>query len=221
MEKQLKSLLLKYRGAIKSIWIADKEINFLVNKKQKEIAKAASARLKGYKIRVNLLNLYFENIFEGNLYFYENINRSEILYDPNSFIDPIKKMIETGKISGTKQSFLMKFLKVSEHFKKVNSIKFDVLNNSVLLIVESSQAALLEYADFVPALKKVPKYLEKHLLPKGLEKRYIEWVKETIQTYREIEHGKKNLLTGSELDKIQKNAEEFRDRISSILESKE
>ncbi len=219
MEKQLKSLLLKYRGSIKSIWLQDREIYFLAKNRQKEIEKSALRSMKGYKVKIFLLNNYFENVFEGNLNFYENINQAQVLYDPNSFIDPIKKMVESGKITGTKQSFLLKFLKISEHFKKVNSIKFDVLNNSILLIVESSQAALLEYADKVPSLRKVPDYLEKYLVPRGLEKRYMEWVSGVIKNYKEIEHGNRGLPSGTELDIIQKKAEEFRDRINAILES--
>lgn len=219
LEKQLKTILQKNKKDIRSIWIKGREISFLVLSNQEKIKKSASKLVKNHTIKVFLVKNYFENIFEGNLDFYESINQADILYDPHSFIDPIKKMVASGKIMGTKQSFLLKFLKISDHFKKVNSIKFDVLNNAVLLIVESSQAALLEYADKVPPLKKVPEYLEKYLIPKGLEKRYVVWIKKTIEDYRNIEHGKMNIPSGEQLDQIQKRAEDFRDRISSILDS--
>lgn len=217
MEAQLKNIILKYRNQIKAIWIIKKEVSFLAKGKQKEIGKAAKRLLKGHRIKVYLLKDYFENIFEGEVSFYQSLAAAKILYDPNSFIDPIKKIVETGKIVGTKESYLLKFMKISEHFKNISRIRYDAMNNIILLIVESSQAALLKYADKIPPLKRVPDYLEKYLLPKGLEKRYVEWTRSVINRFRDIEHGKSVLPNGVELDLMQKKASEFRERINSLL----
>lgn len=220
MEKKLKKIIVRYKGQIKSIWSVKREINFLVKGKQKEIETYARRVLKGHKIKTYILKDYFENIFEGQIDFYQSLTAAEILYDPNAFIDPIKKIASTGKISGTKESYLLKFMKISDHFKNINKIKYDVLNNIILLVVESSQAALLQHADKIPPLKKVPDYLEAYLLPKGLEERYIGWSRKAINMYREIEHGKRGLPSGQELDDMQKKAEEFRERINILLPGK-
>lgn len=217
MEKELKKIILKYRNHLKSIWVSKKELNFLVKGRQKEIEKYSRKLIKNYKINTYRLQDYFENVFEGQLDFYQSLAASEVLFDPNAFIDPIKRIVDSGKILGTKESYLLKFMKVSEHFKNINRIKYDALNNIILLVVESSQAALLKYADKIPPLKRVPDYLEKHLKPKGLEERYIEWSRKTIGIFRDIEHGKRGVPSGTEIDEMQKKAGEFRERINALL----
>ncbi len=217
MEAELKKIIMKYRPQIKAIWVIKKEVIFLVKGKQKEIERAAKRLLKGHRIKVCLLKSYFENIFEGEAGFYQPLASAKILYDPNSFIDPIKKIVESGKILGTKESYVLKFMKISGHFKNISRIKYDVLNNIILLIVESSQAALVKYADKIPPLKRVPDSLQTYLEPKGFEKRYTEWARQVINRFREVEHGEGSLPSGAELDDMQKKAEEFRERIKLFI----
>lgn len=219
LEEVCARILKKYMSYIKSIALEGGLLLFLVSDKKQEIRRYASKF--NFPVRVELAENYLKNVFSGEEMVYERLGSSSILYDPEHLIDPIKEMIISGKIHGTKESLAGRFIGIGENFRKIDMIKHKILDNIYTAVVELSQALLIKKQDVTCNPKEVPKNIKKYLVDKRiLEKRYLEIAAEIIAVYKDIEHRKRPAITGLEMDSLQKKAEDFQGRVMELLEKK-
>ncbi|MBU1136088.1 MAG: hypothetical protein KJ559_01095 [Nanoarchaeota archaeon] len=210
-------LLKKFKKQINSILFYKNEITLIVSDKKSEIKKFASKL--NYPINVELAEKYFKEIIKGDKKAYSKISDSAIIYDPTHLIDPIKEMILEGEIIGTKEFFMRKFTAIDEHFRKINLVKLKVLDNIYTSVIEVSQALLIEKQNIFCTQREAIKNLKKYFVSnRKLEKKYLEIITEIITTFKDIEHKKTEMISGKEIDKLQKKAGLFRDRILELLE---
>ncbi len=209
-------LLKKYKNSIKSVLIEGNSVVVLVSDKKQEIKKYSEQ--KNYKVDVKNMEEYLKHLFAGEKVVYEKITDAKILYDPEHFIDPLQEMVFSGKIQGTKEDIMTKFISINEKFKKIEMIKHKILDNIYTSVVEMSQALLMAKKDIICKPKETLKFIEKCFVSKNiLEKKYHDIAKLIITTYKDIEHKKRSMVSGREIDFLQKKAEEYQNRVLELL----
>jgi len=219
LEQVCVKILKKYKKQIKSILLDEENITLIVSKKAKEIKSFVSKIDK--KIKVVNDDFYLKKIFLGEKRTYTKLGNAAIIYDPNHFIDPLQEMIKSGKIHGTKEDIKLRFIAIGEHFRKINMIKHKILDNIYMSIVEVGQAVLIEKFNIFCKPREVVENLTTQLnKKKKLEKKYINIAKEIIRLYKDIEHKKRDLPSGKELDLLQKKAEDYQNRMIELLNPK-
>ncbi|MEE9405866.1 MAG: hypothetical protein V3V26_00495 [Candidatus Aenigmarchaeota archaeon] len=224
------SLLGKYRKYVKSIWFAENTISVLildVSKSTKEdIEKFSLILLKTFnakydsavKLELAELSDYFRNVMEGDIGTYKMIRDASLLYDPSHFVHPIKKMVKTGMIHGTKEALMRRFHSINQHFREISREKLRVLDNIYMSIIEASQAAILAAGHPIPVPKQVPPSIKKYFVDKGLlEKKYLNQCSEIVKAFKSVEHREKPVPSGAELDKLQEIARQYRERLKELV----
>ena len=86
-------------------------------------------------------------------------------------------------------------------------------------ILTPTQAAIMLYGLPPPTPKETPEVLEDIFVKKEklLEPEYVKILKANVQLRKDIEHGTKKELSGTELDKYIKNAEKYLKRIRELF----
>ncbi len=227
------ALLDRYKAQIKSIWVSENTINVLVLEVSKarfgEIAKFGADLMsrinRDYKsdLKPNILRVedYFRDVLEGDVLTYSKIREARLLYDPSHFVSPIKRMVKTGQVMGTKEALLQKFILINQHFRAIKKLKMKVLDNIYMAVIETAQAALLARDRPIPTPKQVPLFIRKYFVNTGvLEPRFHKQCESIVRTFKDIEHEKRPVLSGKELDRFEKQAGEFIERLRELMAQK-
>ncbi len=240
LEEFAKGILKKYRNVVKSIWFVSKEmlketeegtviILFDDTKKfNKKLAEAyvhrLSERIKekyGFYIhpRHYLLSDYWTLIKEASPVTFCEIREGIPLYDPSGFFVPLKKLLEMGKIPGTKEAIRSLVEEAPERIEKVERrLKADILFHLFNACVESGQAALILLGVAPPIPKKLPKFLRLHPVKKGMLKESdVKDCEYVIRTWKDFEHGKKK-VEWEEVDKIFEKTARFVEKVEEMVE---
>lgn len=217
IEDSCRMLIKRFKKQIKSILFNNNILTLVVSDKKAGI-QHYSKKLP-CSIEIKLARDYFMEVLAGGKETYSEIRASSILYDPGHLLDSIQEMISKGEIVGTRESLLRKFIAIGEHFRKIDLIKYRVLDNIYRSTLDLSQALILEKHNIFSTQRDTVKYLELFFVKRGkLEKKYLNTAKEIITAFKDIEHKKREIVSGEELDLLQKNAELFRHRLLELLE---
>ena len=219
IEEILSKIIKKYKKEIISVIFEKKQILLIINSKSKEI----NDYCKKFKFRFKIVSFqnYLGEIMRGNKELYLTLSKSDILYDPGRFLDPLQELIKEGRVITTKESLVNRFDSINEYFKKINVTKYKVLDNIYTAVIDLSQALLIEKHNIYCTQKETLKYLEKYFVKTGvINKSDYENVKEIITLFKDIEHKKKEMVYGKELDALQKKADLYKEKVISLLENK-
>ncbi|HUW43944.1 MAG TPA: hypothetical protein VMV95_03225 [Bacillota bacterium] len=216
IEETLSKIIKKYKKEIISIIFEKNKILLILNSKTREIKDYC--RKFDFRFEVISSQNYLGRIIKGNQQSYFNLSKSEILYDPGRFLDPLQELIKEGKVIPMKESLMNRFDSINDYFKKISMIKHKILDNIYNSVIDFSQALLIENHNIYSTQKETIKYLEKHFAKPGIiGKGDYENVKEIIILFKDIEHKKKEMISGKELDSLQKKAELYKEKVTNLL----
>jgi hypothetical protein len=197
-------LLKKHRKETKSIWLSGSTVNVLL--------------LDISKPEISEISDYFRNVMEGDINTYKGIREASLIYDPGHFVQPIKKMVKTGMIHGTKEALMRKFHAINQHFRQISREKLRILDNIYMSVIEASQATILASGNPIPVPRQVPVSMEKHFVSTGLlEKKYLTQCKTIVEAFKSVEHRDRAIPSGIELDRLQILANSYRERLKELI----
>ena len=133
---------------------------------------------------------------------------------------PWKLLLEMGRIKPSPEAidtFVASGDKMMERvrFKLREIIEADIYWSTLT----PSQAALMMYGVAPPTPKETINIMEEIFVKKEklLEKRYIDILTEIRRYYKDLEHDKIKTLTGKDIDKLLKNANDYLKRIKKLF----
>jgi len=170
-------------------------------------------------VQVYLLTDFWQSVKDANPVMFTFIRDGVPIYDRGTFM-PWKALLRMGKLKPSPESidmFMSMGDKVVERAKKT---LLDILMGDIFWGVSTpSQALLMLYGLPPPNVKNTAKEFRKIFVEKEkmLEKKYADILEEiTIKYYKGYEHGKIKEVSGTELDKILKNVEDFLKRLKEL-----
>ncbi len=230
-----------YESNIKSIWIIppkEKEINMIfliddtleISKDKIDEMKLAASLIskkifKKYKItfvtQFQMLTDYWEAIKNGNPAIISEIRDGVSVYDPSGFFVPIKKLIQKGRVPGTKEAMKELIAHSPDELAKLKTqIKVDIISSMFDMIVDLSHALLIANGVSPPIPKKIPEYLRRHIVKKGILKNSdVEKIEYVIKFWKDVEHGRIKIddITSNELDNIIESVTSYVDDVELVL----
>ncbi len=217
MEEALSKIIKKYKKELISVIFEKEQILLIINSKSKEINNYC----KKFKFKFKTVSFqnYIGEIIRGDKKLYLALSKSDILYDPGRFLDPLQELIKEGRVITTKESLVNRFDSINEYFIKINVTKYKVLDNIYTAVIDLSQALLIEKHNIYCTQKETIKYLEKYFVKTSIiSKSDYNNVKEIIILFKDIEHKKKEMISGKELDALQKKADSYKEKVVGLLE---
>ena len=170
-------------------------------------------------IQVWILTDFWEGIKEANPVFFTFLRDGIPLYDRGIFM-PWKLLLQMGRIKPSQEAIDM-FMSTGDQI--LDRVRFKLkdigMEDTFYAILTPSQAALMLYGIPPPTPRETPDVMEDVFVKKEklLEKEYVEILRRNIKMRKELEHGTKKKLTGSEVDRLIRDAEKFLKRLNELF----
>lgn len=163
---------------------------------------------------------YWNLVRHGSPVTYSEIRQGVPLYDPTGFFLPLKKLLDKGKIPGTKEAMRSLISKAPRRINKIEKkYKAQVIEQMYNAVVDAGQALLIVHGVAAPIQKDVPDTLEQHLVPKGvLSERDVEQCRKVIANWKDYEHDEIERIDGDLLESVLTDAEAFIETTEHILD---
>lgn len=182
-----------------------------------------AGEITGIKNKLNIqpwiLTDFWDGLKEANPIFFTFLRDGVPFYDRGTFM-PWKQLLRMGKIKPSREAIDLFMSTGDQSIKRVkNTLKTMGMEDTFYAILTPSQAALMLYGIPPPTPRETPEVLDEIFVKKEkmLEPEYVKILKDNVQLRKDIEHGTKKELTGTELDKYVKNAEKFLERIGKLF----
>jgi len=138
------------------------------------------------------------------------------IYD-TGFIKPVQRMLQMGLIPPSEETIKLKTRAAEARYKKIKIDMKSMIFELRYTATDICQAVIMHYYKAQPDQKEIPKFLEKLVKEKKLEKEYIDKFKELDKIWKDIDHKVIEEVTTQHLEKALNLAKEIIDRLKKLL----
>jgi len=186
---------------------------------------AEASALAGVKNKLEpqiyLLTDFWESVKDAHPVMFTFIRDGIPIYDRGTFM-PWKALLKMGKLKPSPESIDM-FMSMGDNtVKRVKRTLLDlVIGDIYWSVITPSQALLMLYGLPPPTPKQVTGDMKEVFMVKEkmLEKKYIDILEEiVVKYYKGYEHEKIKEISGTEVDKLLKNTEDYLKRLKELRE---
>ncbi|MFA6460701.1 MAG: hypothetical protein WCV90_00410 [Candidatus Woesearchaeota archaeon] len=170
-------------------------------------------------IQVYILTDFWESLKEANPIIFTLLRDGVPFYDRGIFM-PWKQLLRMGRIKPSREAIDLFMSTGEQTISRVKlRLKDMAMEDTYYAILTPSQAALMLYGLPPPTPRETPDVLEEVLVKKEklLEKEYVDILRNNVKVRKDIEHGTKTELSGTELDQLIKDSERFLERIKKLF----
>ncbi len=139
------------------------------------------------------------------------------------FFEPIKKLLEMGKIPSTREAIESYMEGAPKKIMRAKTVKLLMLaEDAYYAMLNSAQAVLMFMGIEPPVPNKAYDEFKRYLVEPGIvEPEYADWLKEIIEIRKKIEHKELMDVSGSFVDEWLDRSEKFIDKMFSLLNALE
>lgn len=184
---------------------------------------AEAGEITGIKNKINIqvyiLTDFWDSLKEANPIIFTLLRDGVPFYDKGVFM-PWKQLLRMGRIKPSREAIDL-FMSTGD--QSISRVKYKLkemgMEDTYYSILTPSQAAIMLYGLPPPTPRETPEVLEEIFVKKEkmLEAKYIEILRNNVQVRKDLEHGDKKELSGTELDKLLKDAEKYLERIRKLF----
>lgn len=175
-----------------------------------------SHELKDIHVQVHTLTEFWQSIRLGSPEFVNFLRYGLAIYD-TGFIKPIQRMLQLGLIPPSEETIALKSRAAEARYRKIKldikSMIFELRYTATDII----QATVMYFYKQQPDQKAIPKFLERLVKERKLEKNYIEMFNELDKLWKDIDHKVITEVTTEHLNKALTLAKEIIDRFKKFL----
>jgi predicted nucleotidyltransferase len=172
--------------------------------------------LKDLHIQVTPLTEFWNWIKLGSPELVNFLRYGLPIYD-TGFIKPVQRMLSLGLIHPSEEAIKLKTRAAEARYKKIKldikSMIFELRYTATDIV----QSVVMHYYKEQPDQKRIPKFLEKLVKDKKLEREYVDKFKELDSLWKGIDHKKIKEVSTKHLGKALKLAKEIIDRFKKLL----
>ena len=170
--------------------------------------------------QVWLLTEFWESVKDANPVMFTFIRDGIPIYDRGTFM-PWKALLKMGKLKPSPEAIDMFMSAGDKTVKRAKLALMDILIHDIYWgVITPSQALLMLYGLPPPTPKQTVKEMEKIFLEKEkmIEKKYIVILEKIVGLYKDYEHEKLKEISGTEVDKLLKDTEDYLKRLKELKE---
>src|SRR3990172_8679616 len=170
--------------------------------------------------QVYLLTEFWESVKDAHPVIFTFIRDGIPLYDRGTFM-PWKALLKMGKLKPSPEAIDMFMSMGDKTVKRAKLALMDILIHDIYWgVITPSQALLMLYGLPPPTPKQTVSEVEKKFLTKEkmLEKKYIAILEKIVSLYKDYEHEKLKEISGTEIDKLLNDSEDYLKRLRELRE---
>ncbi|MEK6888639.1 MAG: nucleotidyltransferase domain-containing protein [Nanoarchaeota archaeon] len=187
---------------------------------REELGKIIASTKYGRELHINSIKLttWWQDLMYGDPVVINIIRYGEPLLDIGGFFNPLKVLLEQGRIKSTHEAVYHALQRSPSHLLRSKAAVLNAIEGVYWSMIDAAQAALMVIGKLPPSPEHVPAMLAESFAGKGLLKSsYVKALKDIYYIHKGITHGRIKEVKGDQIDEWQKTAENFLDEMASIV----
>lgn len=246
IKSESKSLVKKYDGLIKTIWVYgsaarleetphDIDMLMIIDDTRGDISEKIVSSLRGEmdsfeekmkKEKLNIhwqspkpLSLWWDMLRGGNPLAFTSMRDAVIIYDPAGYLEPLQILLKKGRLAGTREQAEELIGKAPLKLELARKVFLEEITSDLMSALTECSHAVLMFAGMAPpAQKNVRTALRESFVSRGLlEEKYVEDYEDFFDLAKKIEHGELTKISGHDLDRHLEKASSFIERMEKLF----
>ena len=179
---------------------------------REELGKLLQANPYRQELHINTVKLttWWNDMLRGDPIVINVIRYGEALIDFGGFFNPLKILLQTGRIKPTPEAIYTALQRAPQHLARSKQAELSSVEGIYWAMVDSSHALLIAAKLMPPSPEHIPAFLTEHFVDKKLlDAKYVNWYKEVYNLHKGIVHGEIKDIRGIDIDIWQDRADEF------------
>lgn len=173
---------------------------------------------KDFHINTIKLTTWWGDLCMGDPTVVNVIRYGETLIDFGGFFNPLKILLEQGRIKPTPEAIYTCLNRVPAHIMRSKSSELGAVEGCYWAMVDSAQALLMAIKILPPSTEHIAQLLKENFVDKRLLKtKYIEDFVALNDLHRRVMHGELRDINGNIIDMWQNKSEEFFNVVMKLI----
>jgi uncharacterized protein (UPF0332 family)/predicted nucleotidyltransferase len=172
-----------------------------------------------FHIQTYILTDFWESVKDANPVIFTILRDGVPLYDRGVFM-PWKLLLQMGRIKPSPEAIDMNMEVGEKLLTRTRQKLLSVVGEDLYYaLLNPAQAALMLYGLPPPTHKETAPLLDEIFVKKEklLEKKYVDMLARAVKYFKDIEHGKVKSVTGTEIDSMLKDAEDYLNSLKKLF----
>lgn len=173
------------------------------------------------ELHINTVKLttWWQDLMRGDPVVVNVIRYGEALIDFGGFFNPLKVLMQQGKIRSTPEAIYTCLQRAPQHLARSKAAELGSIEGIFWAMVDSAHALLMTAKIPPPSPEHIPILLKESFVDKKLLKmKYVVWYRDLYILHRKIVHGDLTDIKGLEIDEWQERADEFINVTAKLIE---
>ncbi len=179
---------------------------------REELGKLIRANPYKKELHINTVKLttWWQDLIRGDPVVINVIRYGEPVIDFGGFFEPLKVLLNEGKIKSTPEAIYTCLQRAPRHLARSKAAELGAVEGIYWAMVDSAHALLIAAKILPPSPEHIPILLKENFVDKGLLKmKYVVWYRDIYVLHRKIVHGDITDIKGVEIDEWQERADKF------------
>lgn len=188
---------------------------------REELGKLIRANPYKKDLHINTVKLttWWQDLTRGDPVVINVIRYGESLIDFGGFFNPLKVLLQQGKIKSTPEAIYTCLQRAPQHLARSKAAELGAIEGIYWAMVDSAHALLMAAKIMPPSPEHVPILLKENFVDNGsLKMKYIVWYRDVYVLHRKIVHGDITDIKGIELDEWQERTDDFIGTMAKLIE---
>ena len=188
---------------------------------REELGKIIASNPYNKELHINTVKLttWWDDLLKGDPIIINVIRYGETILDFGGFFNPLKILLQEGKIKPTPEAIYTALQRAPMHLARSKSAELSSVEGIYWSMVDSSHALLIAAKIMPPSPEQIPVLLREHfVLKRMLEEKYVRWYEEVFAIHKGILHGDIGDVKGQDIDLWQARADDFIRVMAKLIE---
>ena len=189
---------------------------------REELGKIISSNtvLNKRELHVNTVKLttWWQDLMYGDPVVINILRYGEALIDVGGFFEPLKALLQQGKIKSTSEAIYAALQRAPTHLARSKLALLSSVEGIYWTMIDSAQAALMTAGKLPPSPEHIPELLKEEFVDSGMLKMdYVMNLKNVYILHKAIAHKEILHFRGIDIDDWQNKAEKFLSEMTRII----
>lgn len=205
------------------IILDDASIKFdpeLITWYREELGKVIMTNPYKQELHINTVRLttWWRDLSIGDPVALNILRYGETLLDFGGFFQPLKILLQEGKIKPTPEAIYNCLQRAPQHLARSRQAQLSSVEGVYWAMVDSAHALLIAAKLMPPSPEHIPLLLKENFVDKKLlDVNYVSWYRDIYVLHKSIAHGEISDVESQNIDEWQKRADQFIKKMAELI----
>ena len=171
---------------------------------------ASNPYKKELHITTTKITTFWNDLLKGDPVVVNVLRYGEALIDTGGFFNPLKALLQQGRIKISPEAIYTALQRAPEHFRRSKLSQLNAIEGLFWAMVDSSQSALMSAGVSPPSPEHITQLIKENFVDTNMLKmKYVVWYRDLLILHKSINHHEVHEIKGAQIDDWQLRTEEF------------